>query len=102
MPSLSGSSSSWSLRAAGDCMTADEARRAVRTVLHAIAPDSDVGSVAPDETLQESLGLDSLDFLNFVAGLEERTGILVPECDYPRLLTLEGCVDYLVSTRARS
>lgn len=83
-------------------MTTDEARRTVWTVLHAIAPDADVGSVPPDETLQESLGLDSLDFLNFVAGLEERAGISVPECDYPRLLTVEGCVDYLVSTRSRS
>jgi len=81
---------------------ADEARRAVRMVLHAVAPDADVGSVAPDETLQESLGLDSLDFLNFVAGLEECTGVLVPECEYPRLLTVEGCVDYLVSTGSRT
>jgi len=33
--------------------------------------------------MAEALDLDSLDFLNFVIGLHERTGIEIPELDYP-------------------
>ena len=36
-----------------------------------------------------------MDFLNFVVGLHAETGVEVPESDYPKLATLEGCVAYL-------
>jgi hypothetical protein len=39
-----------------------------------------------------------MDFLNFVVGLHEGTGIDVPESDYARLATLDGCVAYLAET----
>jgi len=38
-----------------------------------------------------------LDFLNFMIGLHERTGIEIPELDYPELATVEGCAAYLVA-----
>jgi len=38
-----------------------------------------------------------MDFLNFVVGLHEATGIEIPEADYPRLATLSGAVTYLQS-----
>lgn len=78
-------------------MTTDQARELVRTVLHQIAPEAELDDVAAGETLQEALDLDSIDFLNFVVGLHEATGTEIPERDYPRLSTLEGCVDYLTS-----
>jgi acyl carrier protein len=78
-------------------MTGDDAREIVRKVLREVAPDADLDRVSPDQTLEESLGLDSLDFIRFVAGLHELAGIEVPERDYPHLLTIEGCVTYLTS-----
>ncbi len=79
-------------------MTDDEARDLIRTVLGEVAPEADLDSVGPDETMQEALDLDSIDFLNFVTGLHERTGLEIPERDYPELSTVEGCVRYLTSS----
>lgn len=77
-------------------MNDDDARTLLRTTLHQIAPEADLDDVGPDETLQEALDLDSIDVLNLVVGLHEATGIEIPERDYPRLTTVEGCVAYLV------
>jgi len=79
-------------------MTDDEARQLMGSVLHEVAPEADLDAVGAGETLQEALDLDSIDFLNFVVGLHERTGIEIPERDYPQLSTVEGCVAYLAAT----
>jgi acyl carrier protein len=79
-------------------MTDDDARNLIRAVLAEVAPEADLDSVGPDETMQEALDLDSIDFLNFVTGLHERTGLEIPERDYPELSTVEGCVRYLTTS----
>jgi acyl carrier protein len=79
-------------------MTDDDARDLIRSVLGEVAPEADLDSVGPDETMQEALDLDSIDFLNFVTGLHERTGLEIPERDYPELSTVEGCVHYLTAS----
>jgi len=79
-------------------MTDDDARDLIRAVLGEVAPEADLDSVGPDETMQEALDLDSIDFLNFVTGLHERTGLEIPEHDYPELSTVEGCVRYLTAS----
>jgi acyl carrier protein len=81
-------------------MTDTEARDLVRAVIAEVAPEADLATVGPDETLQEALDLDSIDFLNFVTGLHERTGLEIPERDYPELSTVEGCVRYLTTSVA--
>ena len=78
-------------------MTQEEAMDIMREVLHQVAPDVDLGEVGPEETMAEALDLDSLDFLNFMIGLHERTGIEIPELDYPQLATVEKCAAYLVA-----
>ena len=79
-------------------MTRDQAHELIRTVLHQVAPEADLDEVGDGETLQEALDLDSIDFLNFVVGLHEATGIEIPERDYPQLSTLDRCVTYLSTT----
>jgi acyl carrier protein len=69
----------------------------MRDVLHQVAPEADLGEVGPEETMAEALDLDSLDFLNFMIGLHERTGIEIPELDYPQLATVKECAAYLVA-----
>jgi acyl carrier protein len=66
-----------------------------RNALSDIAPEADLGRLAPDAALQEALDLDSMDFLDFVAALHEATGVDIPERDYPEVATLAGCVAYL-------
>jgi acyl carrier protein len=77
-------------------VTPDDARAAITRVLAGIAPEADIAARPADTDLAEDLDLDSMDFLNFVTGLLETTGVEVPERDYPRLQTLGGCIDYLV------
>jgi len=78
-------------------MTDDDARDLIRSVLGEVAPEADLDDVGPDETIQEALDLDSIDFLNLVTGLHERTGLEIPERDYPELATVDGCIRYLVA-----
>jgi acyl carrier protein len=67
----------------------------VREVLARFAPESDLDALHPDALLQETLDLDSIDFLNAMVEIAERTGVEVPEADYPLVATLSGCVGYL-------
>jgi acyl carrier protein len=76
-------------------MTETEARTVIWDILSGIAPEADPSSVAGDGDLREALDLDSMDFMNFVVGLHERTGIDIPEADYPRLRTMDGAIAYL-------
>ncbi|HEY0111043.1 MAG TPA: acyl carrier protein [Fibrella sp.] len=41
------------------------------------------------------LGLDSLDTVDMVMQLEQEFGIRIPDEDYPKLLTLQGVLNYL-------
>jgi acyl carrier protein len=79
-------------------MTPDEARTLVADVLGRIAPEVELADVDPAEDLREEIDLDSLDFLNLVEGIKERTGVDVPEEDYPQVRSLDGLVAY-VATR---
>lgn len=76
-------------------MTQDEIRALALDILGGIAPEADLGALAPDDALREVLDLDSMDFLNFIAALHKATGIDIPEADYRRLFTLGGACAYL-------
>ncbi|MFC5499728.1 acyl carrier protein [Caenimonas terrae] len=77
-------------------MTPQQARALAADVLAGIAPEASLDSVGEDEDLREALDLDSMDFMNLVIGLSERSGIAIPEADTPQLRTLRGLTAYLV------
>ena len=72
-----------------------EAKSLIIDVLSGIAPEADYAALPANAQLREELDLNSMDFLNFVTALHERTKIDIPEADYPKLFTLDGAVDYL-------
>jgi len=78
-------------------MEADEIRRAVLATIKTIAPDADVLGIRPDQPLRQQIELDSMDWLNVIAGLHERLSIAIPESDYGRLATLDSIVAYVAS-----
>ena len=78
-------------------MTKDELRATVLRVLGEIAPEADLGRVKPAVSFRDQLDLDSMDFLNFVIGLHQTLGVDIPESDYPKFASLEGCVEHLAS-----
>jgi acyl carrier protein len=72
------------------------------TVLRAlgdIAPEADLATLKPDVALRDQFDLDSMDVLNFVVALHRALDIEIPEVDYPRLATLDGCLEYLEARR---
>ena len=76
-------------------MTHDEIQRVALEVLQTIAPDADLAAIDPATSFRDQFEIDSVDYLNFVLALEQRLGIRIPELDYPRLSSLQGCVRYL-------
>ncbi len=60
-----------------------------------IAPEADLASLPPKARLREELDLDSVDYLRFLMSLHAAWGVEIPESDYAKLGTLEGCLDYL-------
>lgn len=81
-------------------MDRDDARAVIAEVLGAIAPEVDLGDIDPGGPLQEEVDLDSMDFLELVGAVHDRTGVDVPERDYDQVATLEGFVDYLCTRSA--
>jgi acyl carrier protein len=82
-------------------MTDPEIRAAVLRALRQIAPEVGAEEIDPGKSLREQADLDSMDFLNFIVRLGKDAGIQIPEADYPRLDTLDGCVAYLAARAAQ-
>jgi acyl carrier protein len=76
-------------------MTDNDIRNLVLGIISDIAPDEDLSNVKPAVRLRDQLDLDSMDFLDIVMELRKRHQIEVPEADYMKLSTLDGCVEYL-------
>ncbi len=83
-------------------MSEKELKETILAVLATIAPEADLSEIDPDELLQDELDVDSIDFSNFVLGLYKKTGIEIPERDYPKILSLNGCVAYLLGKAVAS
>ncbi len=81
-------------------MTRDEIRTTVLQALGTIAPEADLAHLAPGVGLREQVDIDSVDFLNFVIALHRALHVEIPERDYPKLVTLNGCVDYFTAAQS--
>ena len=77
----------------------EEVKQAALRILGEIAPEADLMSLKPDVSFREQLDIDSMDFLNFVIGLHETLHVEIPEADYPKLTTLNGCIEHLSGRR---
>jgi acyl carrier protein len=82
--------------------TYEQMRDVVIAALTEVAPDIDPAAIDPDADLADQLDIDSMDFLNVIVAINERTGIEVPERDYPKLSTLNDAVAYLETVRTRA
>lgn len=71
----------------------------VMAAVAAVAPEveDELASIDPTADLFEFLGLDSMDHLNVMTEIAERTGIEIPERDYGRLRSLGALADRIVS-----
>ena len=82
-------------------MTETEIHAAILDALADVAPEVDPSSLRGDLDLRQQVDLDSMDLLNLVIGVHQRTGVDIPEAEYPRLTTLDAIANF-VATAQRS
>jgi acyl carrier protein len=70
-------------------------RAVVLATLQSIAPEVETDALRGDRPLRNQVDLDSMDWLNFLLGLNKRLKVEIPEADYRKLVTLDNVVAYL-------
>ncbi|MDO9244035.1 MAG: acyl carrier protein [Rhodocyclaceae bacterium] len=70
-------------------------RAVVLATLQSIAPEVETDALRGDRPLRNQVDLDSMDWLNFLLGLNKRLKVEIPEVDYRKLITLDDVVAYL-------
>jgi acyl carrier protein len=80
--------------------TRSEVDATIRSTLGEVLPDQDISVVPGDANLVDSLGVDSLDLIEFVLELERRTGARVADEDLKRLTSIDAVVDYVCGSAA--
>ena len=78
-------------------MTGPQIREAVINILSDIAPDEDFSAIKDDVPFREQFEMDSMDLLDIVLELRKRYRVQIPEEDYPKLDTMNGTVEYLLT-----
>jgi len=78
-------------------MTKEKIREIVLRALGQIAPEADLAQFKPNLRIRDQVDLDSMDMLNFIIALHKELKVEIPEADYPKLLTLDDCTEYLAS-----
>jgi len=73
----------------------EQVREKVLGILASLAPEMDVLTLKPDVRLRDQMDIDSMDFLNFLIGVDAEIGVDIPEADYSKLATLNSIYSYL-------
>jgi len=60
-----------------------------------VAPEAEIDTLDPDISFRDQIEIDSVDFLQFVLDLEKKLEISIPDVDYPKLSSLNGCLSYI-------
>ena len=76
-------------------MNRKSTKEVLKQILGKIAPEANLETLAENENIRESLGLDSFDFLNFMIAINENLGLEIPESDYGKLNTIRDLVVYI-------
>jgi acyl carrier protein len=75
------------------------------TTLQSIAPEIEPDALRGNRPLRQQVDFDSMDWLNFLLGLNKKFGVEIPEADYAKLVTLDDVVTYVngkLSERSQS
>ncbi len=76
-------------------MNSEQIRKTVLEVMRQVVPEMEPATLDARVSFRDQFEIDSVDYLNFVLALEQRLEMRIPEVDYPRLSSLDGCVAYL-------
>lgn len=77
-------------------MNKEEIEKTVFQLLKQIAPDTEPSGLSADDSIKETLGIDSFDFLQFIVALDEKFKVEIPEQDYGKITSLNTLTEYLM------
>ena len=80
-------------------MNREEMITLIKKILQTIAPEQNLNALSVDANLQQTLEIDSYDFLNLMIRISKEFGTDIPEETYGRLGTLGGIVGFLEGKR---
>ena len=78
-------------------MTEAQIRDAIMTSLNTVAPEIPPDEIDPSKPIGPQMDVDSIDFLNVLMGIAERTGVEIPERDYAQVQTVDDTVKYVAA-----
>ena len=73
----------------------EQLRTLILEIIGEVAPEADLAGIDPSFSFHDQFGIDSVDYLTIMMRIEEKLGVVIPESDYPKLSSLEGCMRYL-------
>lgn len=76
-------------------MTEAEAREIVRAALHRIAPEIDLDALDPEADFQADADMDSVDVLNLLVAVQEKSGVEVPDRVAGSLTSIAALSSYM-------
>lgn len=76
-------------------MNEQEIKETVITLLKNIAPDTDPDELKENDNIQETLSIDSFDWLQFIVALNKKLNIEIPEQDYGEVAQLRDLLFYV-------
>jgi acyl carrier protein len=80
-------------------MTRDEMIAKLRDCLEDASPMVEMDGLGPDGSLEDA-GLDSLDVVNFLLGIEETFGVKISDEDAEKLTTLNAYADHIAAAKS--
>jgi acetyltransferase len=84
-------------QSAGHPSPQDAVRAAVLAAIGRISPETDLQALRADQPLRRQIDLDSMDWLNVLAGIEEQLGIAIPPDAQARVTTLDAIVAHALA-----
>jgi acyl carrier protein len=78
-------------------MTGKQIREVIIDIIQELLEDedSDLSRLQDDARIRDQVEIDYMDFLDIIMELRKRFRITVPEEDFMKLSTMNGCIDYL-------
>lgn len=73
-------------------MKLDGMKAAILAALKQIAPEADLARLDPETPIRDQIDLDSIDYINFVLGVEQRLGVHLPDGQLLDMASLNGCL----------
>ncbi|MEA3290013.1 MAG: phosphopantetheine-binding protein [Campylobacterota bacterium] len=79
-------------------MNKDDIKKIIVEQILDIAPDIEEDEIEYDDNIQESLEIDSFDFLKVLTAMNDKTGVEIPEKDYSKVDTVNNMARYILNS----